>query len=331
MSPPLPSRPGVATGLRPISASRSAYGDELLRRTDVIRDAFSVAGVCTEDVLPHPAFRAHFTDAIYDSDLAENDDALPFGTDEGSDTLSEWSERAAVLQADLRLDVVLGSKATAPAREAADDDESADRLIVAGFVLLRAAGTITSADQRLLLKVLRRQAEQSSDEGYQTMFDDLATFTPQGGSTPPRQAPSKPRPWLVIAGGWDDPPHARWLRRIARSVLQDQEWTTWWGAAPIERLVLMPRPESHPGRPFDFERRGRTLEVIGSSAELTALFSRLEKAERRGEALDPSLSNHQLHPDAPRWFRELILSLTRAAAEYLDMPPPPPTLPATLS
>ncbi|WP_091076885.1 hypothetical protein [Microlunatus sagamiharensis] len=280
-------------------------------------------------MLPHPAFRAHFTDAIYDSDLAANDDTLPFGTDEGSDTLSEWSDGAAVLQADPRLDVVLGFKATALAREAADDDDSADQLIVAGFVLLRAAGTITSADQRLLLKVLRRQAEQSSDEGYQTMLDDLSTFPPQGASTPPRQAPSKPRPWIVIAGGWNDPPHARWLRRIARSVLQDHDWTTWWTAAPIERLVLMPRPVGHPGRPFHFERRGRTLEVIGSSAELTALFNRLEEAERRGEQLDPSLSTHQLHPDAPRWFRELILSLSSAAAEYLDMPPPPPTLPGT--
>ena len=53
---------------------------------------------------PHPAFAAHFTDALYEDDA---DDLAPFGSDEGWDLVTEWGERRDELSAHATVQEVL--------------------------------------------------------------------------------------------------------------------------------------------------------------------------------------------------------------------------------
>jgi hypothetical protein len=192
---------------------------------------------------PHPSFAAHFTNPIYDADAAENDDILPFGTDEGFDTVWDWADRIAELQADPRLDVVLGVDARHIAAEAREDDEAADALIAAGFTLLRYTGAIGPADRRILAQVVRRQAERHSDDVYDIMERDLDQLP---GPSPTKPTKKRVKPWLVF-GSQNDKRLERWLRRIAKAVITDPTWADWWSTSTAEQVVLLPAPVGPPG------------------------------------------------------------------------------------
>ncbi len=126
--------------------------------------------------------------------------------------LSEWSHRVDELIAHPSLAAVLGVDADGIGAAVVDD--GADILIPAGFTVLYYTGIMTKADERFLVKTIRRELrDHGSDETLETLQDDLIRFS---GGSPPK--PRKPKPWLVIDDGWNDPGHAKWLRRIASAI-----------------------------------------------------------------------------------------------------------------
>ncbi|WP_166390039.1 hypothetical protein [Nocardioides ochotonae] len=116
----------------------------------------------------HPAFAAHFTDAIYEDNSLET---APFGSDEGADLLQEWGERREELTRASRLTDVLGF-------DAGDLEELLGRLDginqldevgsvrSAGFVLLRLVGHLDTPDREIVLRCLDFEITTTSDPGW---------------------------------------------------------------------------------------------------------------------------------------------------------------------
>lgn len=182
---------------------------------------------------PHPRFAAHFTSQVYDPGRADNDDALPFGTDEGFDTDHEWAGRLDVMQADPRLDVVIGSDVEDLARDALHDDPDVlDQLVSATFTLLRYTGSLNATGKALVLTVLSHWADQDAGDSYDRLLADLVAFP----DADEQQVTKKPRrgssPWLVLDGGRNDPLHKKWLRQHAAAVMADPDWRQWWSHEP---------------------------------------------------------------------------------------------------
>jgi uncharacterized protein YfeS len=105
----------------------------------------------------HPAFRAHFTDPVYDDQGA---DAGPFGNDEGWDLVMEWGDRRDELGPDsslttvLRVDDLDQVRAFAGPMEGIDGLDTAQFIVGAAFTLLRLSGRIRDDDRTLALEAL---------------------------------------------------------------------------------------------------------------------------------------------------------------------------------
>jgi uncharacterized protein YfeS len=125
----------------------------------------------------HPAFRAHFTDPVYD---AEGADAGPFGNDEGWDLVMEWGDRRDELGADSTLATVLGTDdvlSFAGPMEGVDGIETAQFVVGAAFTLLRLTGRLAEDDQAVALLALGFMIETVTPEPEQlVMRDDLVSW-----------------------------------------------------------------------------------------------------------------------------------------------------------
>lgn len=110
-----------------------------------------------------PAFRAHFTDPVYDDG---GDEMAPFGSDEGWDMLMEWGERRDELSARTTVRELLDESDFGEMIDELDVPEppgipmpagqvdAATITIGAGFTLLRLTGHIDEEGRRLVLKAL---------------------------------------------------------------------------------------------------------------------------------------------------------------------------------
>jgi uncharacterized protein YfeS len=102
----------------------------------------------------HPAFRAHFTDPVYDDAGA---DSGPFGNDEGWDLVMEWGDRRDELGPDSTLATVLETddvREVAGPMEGIDGLETAQFIVGAAFTLLRLTGQLREDDRALALEAL---------------------------------------------------------------------------------------------------------------------------------------------------------------------------------
>ena len=111
---------------------------------------------------PHPAFRALFTDPLYDD---EGEELAPFGSDEGWDLVREWGERRDELSADATVQEVLDESAFPEAvTHLGDPDErvpgpfggvdAATFVVAAGFTLLRLTGRIDHEGHAVTVRAL---------------------------------------------------------------------------------------------------------------------------------------------------------------------------------
>jgi uncharacterized protein YfeS len=119
----------------------------------------------------HPGFASHFRHRIYDADDYRNDDTMPFGTDEGADTVADWNDRADELRADTTLRDMLGTSADGFAEGRTRDDD--DEVIAVGFCLLRFTGRIDAEGRRWMTSALRRQVDRQAGKEYRRMLRDL--------------------------------------------------------------------------------------------------------------------------------------------------------------
>ena len=107
----------------------------------------------------HPAFRAHFTDPLYDDPGA---DLGPFGNDEGWELVMSWGDRRDELGPDSGLRTVLETddvQNAAGPMEGVDGIETAIFLVGAAFTLLRLTGQLPEADRTLALAALELRIE----------------------------------------------------------------------------------------------------------------------------------------------------------------------------
>jgi uncharacterized protein YfeS len=112
----------------------------------------------------HPAFAAHFTDPIYES---QGEEFAPFASDEGWELVMDWGDRRDELAADATLTRVLGTedlRNVAGAMEGVDGIETAMFITSAAFVLLRLVGRIDDDDRALALEALEFQLAQGNGE-----------------------------------------------------------------------------------------------------------------------------------------------------------------------
>ena len=105
------------------------------------------------DGLPaaHPAFKAHFTHALYEDEGAE---FAPFGSDEGWDLVMEWGERRDELDPDVTVSQLLELSDFAGVENEGDVD-AATITIGAGFTVLRLTGQIDEAGRQHILRALQ--------------------------------------------------------------------------------------------------------------------------------------------------------------------------------
>jgi len=99
----------------------------------------------------HPAFRAHFTDPVYEDAGA---DLGPFGNDEGWDLVMDWGDRRDELGPDSTLATVLKTEDVlnvAGPMEGVDGIETAQYVVGAAFTLLRLTGRISEEDRAIAL------------------------------------------------------------------------------------------------------------------------------------------------------------------------------------
>ena len=126
----------------------------------------------------HPAFRAHFTDPIYDS---QGEDLAPFGSDEGWDLVMDWGDRRDELGPDSTLGTVLRTddvRRVAGPMEGVDGIETAMFIVGAAFVLLRLTGRISDDDRSLALEALDFQLGQVGEQPpLVTQRDDLRSWS----------------------------------------------------------------------------------------------------------------------------------------------------------
>lgn len=205
----------------------------------------------------HPTFRANFTSSIYRS---RTEEYAPFGSDEGSDLLEEWSDRITELSEHTTLQTIL-----------LDGAENHDALwnefhqpspptdldaiaIASGFVLLRLTGRIDDDGRALVLDALQRSRRHSplGQRWFDQMISDLGGQVPDAPAMsdelremldPDFGAPSERHSWLFLA---HDPTarrppsayqqHLSWLRR---NLNDREEWWRWWDAGfPHQPTVL---------------------------------------------------------------------------------------------
>ena len=131
----------------------------------------------------HPDFSAHFTDPMYDD---PGDEFAPFGSDEGADDLTEWSERLDELDDSTTVRFLLEDGFDDPTdvdgfiTELTDEDESVDAAVItvgAGFTLLRLTGHIDEEGRALVLTALGRlQAFYGEQSQFTRMRADLEAF-----------------------------------------------------------------------------------------------------------------------------------------------------------
>ena len=122
----------------------------------------------------HPRFVASFRHRIYDTDDYRNDDRMPFGTDEGADTVAEWNDRTDELTAETPLSQLLGGSGDDFSTDSNPDDD--DMLIAAGFSLLRFTGRIDAEGGRWVMAALKRQKSRDAGSEYRRMLKDLENF-----------------------------------------------------------------------------------------------------------------------------------------------------------
>ncbi len=105
------------------------------------------------DGLPeaHPAFKVHFTHALYEDEGAE---FTPFGSDEGWDLVMEWGERRDELDPEVTVSQLLELSDFAGAENEGDVD-AATITVGAGFTVLRLTGQIDEAGRRHTLRALQ--------------------------------------------------------------------------------------------------------------------------------------------------------------------------------
>lgn len=99
----------------------------------------------------HPAFRAHFTDPVYDDPGL---DLGPFGNDAGWDLVTDWGARRDELGPDSTLATVLNTEdvlAVAGPMAGVDGIETAQFVAGAAFTLLRLTGRISEDDRAIAL------------------------------------------------------------------------------------------------------------------------------------------------------------------------------------
>jgi uncharacterized protein YfeS len=127
----------------------------------------------------HPAFRAHFTDPVYDDPGA---DLGPFGNDAGSDLLADWADRREELGPDGILATVLGHEDVlnvAGPMEGVDGIETAQFVIGAAFTLLRLTGRISEDDRAIALLAVGFLIDHAGPEPDRVLLvqrDDLLSW-----------------------------------------------------------------------------------------------------------------------------------------------------------
>lgn len=125
----------------------------------------------------HPAFSAHFTDALYDDPA---DELAPFGSDEGADTLTMWAERRSDLSESttmrdlLEADVDDVDEFMSEAANLGPDIDGA--IIGAGFTLIRLTGRIDDEGRRWTTEALERALSAFNDPTTARMLEDLKSF-----------------------------------------------------------------------------------------------------------------------------------------------------------
>src|SRR5688572_30368422 len=125
----------------------------------------------------HPAFRAHFTDPVYDD--AGADDG-PFGNDAGWELVTDWGDRRDGLAGGSDLRTVLGTddvRTVVGPMEGVDGTETAQFLVGAAFTLLRLTGWISDDDRALAVQALDfRIGTFGSTPALVVQRDDLASW-----------------------------------------------------------------------------------------------------------------------------------------------------------
>jgi uncharacterized protein YfeS len=117
---------------------------------------------------PHPAFSAHFTDAIYDAPGLES---APFGSDEGADILWEWGRRRDELGPDSTIAGLMGiDEAGLDAQvEAMAGINHLDQAAIvrgAAFTLLRLTGHLNDRDRELALRTIEYEIQTTANPGW---------------------------------------------------------------------------------------------------------------------------------------------------------------------
>ena len=136
----------------------------------------------------HPAFRAHFTDPVYDDPGA---DAGPFGNDAGWELVTEWGDRRDELAATGDLRTVLATddvRTVVGPMEGVDGIETAQFVIGAAFTLLRLTGRLPDDDRALALEALDFLIATTGPSGS---WSSSGT-TWRAGATPPDPAARAP-------------------------------------------------------------------------------------------------------------------------------------------
>jgi len=110
----------------------------------------------------------HFTDPIYDDPALET---APFGSDEGSDILSEWGQRRDELSPDSTIPDVMETDAAqldALVERMAGIDYLDQAAIVRGaaFTLLRLIGHLSHGDRETVLRCIDYEIETTADPGW---------------------------------------------------------------------------------------------------------------------------------------------------------------------
>ena len=125
----------------------------------------------------HPAFRAHFTDPLYEDQGA---DAGPFGNDAGWELVTDWGDRRDELTAGSDLRTVLGTddvRNVVGPMEGVDGIETAQFVIAAAFTLLRLTGWLPDDDRALALEALQLQiATVGPEPELAVQRDDLSRW-----------------------------------------------------------------------------------------------------------------------------------------------------------
>lgn len=139
----------------------------------------------------HPDFAAHFTDPLYEDPA---DDLAPFGSDEGWDLLSEWSERREDLEhltleevlEESGIDSLAGLRAELDLDQMGEDErnqaqwEAALTTVSAAFTILRLTGSLDPEGVSAAVEALDLLITVEGDEpGLVREREDLLAWSQQ--------------------------------------------------------------------------------------------------------------------------------------------------------